>query len=145
MFLQAMAAARHADVLTDGYLVVPRIHIYERAYLAALGDDTTWLAARDDLGLGQYARADAEALTHNDFMVIAFSQVTGLDYRDFFAMWGIAISAAADAQVAAYTFPAVARAFFAMGPADHVQGALSTRNEMFTRIIIDGTTVWPLP
>jgi hypothetical protein len=78
-------------------------------------------------------------------MVIAFSQVTGLDYRDFFAMWGIAISAAADAQVAAYTFPAVARAFFAMGPADHVQGALSTRNEMFTRIIIDGTTAWPLP
>lgn len=145
MFLQAMAAARHADALTDGYLVVPRIHIYERAYLAALADDTTWMAARDGLGLSTFARADAEALTHNDFMVIAFSQVTGLDYRDFFAMWGIAISAAADAQVAAYAFPAVARAFFALGPADHVQGAISTRNASFTRIVIDGTTAWPLP
>ena len=145
MFLQAMAAARRADVLTDGYLVVPRIHIYERAYLAALEDDTTWAAARDGLGLGMYARADAEALTDNDFMVIAFSQVTGLDYRDFFTMWGIAISAAADAQIGAYAFPAVERAFFAMGPADHVQGALSTRNAMFTRIVIDGSTAWPLP
>ncbi len=145
MLLQAMAAARHADVLTDGYLVVPRIHIYARANLAAREDHPEEAAARDDLGLGTYARADAEALTNNDFMALAMSRVTELDYRDFFAMWGIEVTAAASAQIEAWSYPAVERAFFALGPADHVQGAISTRNEDFTRIVIDGTTAWPLP
>ena len=143
-YLQAMAAARYADVLDNGYHIVPRVHILERAFLAARADDVTWMASRDAIGMGAITHAQAESLSDNDFMAIAMSFATGLDYRDFFAMWGVAISAEADAQIAAYASPAVPRAFFALDENSHKEGALTTRLAAYTRLPIDGTTVWPL-
>lgn len=141
ILMQAMAAAVHAGSMEDGYLIVPRVHILENAFEDARENDETWAAERDAVGFGRFAREEAMALSNNDFMAIAVSSVTGLDYRDFFAMWGVEVSATAQQQIADFGFPAVSRAFFALDVGDHVQGRLS--NAPADRIMIDGSTPWP--
>ncbi len=140
-YMQAMAAAVHAGNLADGYLIVPRVHILENAFEDALDDDTTWASARAGVGFSEYTRAQAMDISANDFMAIAMSSVTGLDYRDFFAMWGVALSSEAQAQIASFGFPVVPRAFFALDVGDHVRGTLS--NAPAGRIVLDGSTTWP--
>ena len=142
-FMQAMMSARDAGVLDDGYHVVPRIHLLNRAFDEARDDEAAWNAARAGLGFGSYSFAEATAIARNDYMLVALSFVTGLDYRDFFDMYGLATSAKAKAQVMGEGSPVVPRAFFALGPLGHNQGGLTTA--VVPKITIDGTTPWPLP
>lgn len=144
LFMQAMAAARHAGALDNGYHIVPRAHILDGAVDQAVRNEEDWLAAREALGFGLFSHAEAEAMGPNDFMAVTLALATGLDYRDFLAMWGIEISARASEQIAALDYPVVERAFFALGENDHTRGALSTNAADFTRIVIDGTSEWPL-
>ena len=121
-YLQAMAAARHADVISDGYLLIPRIHILHQVLKGATVDESTWASSRDNLGMGQLTLEDAKGLHNNDFMVLALSTAAGLDYTDFFDMFGVVITDAARAQVVAHGFPVVPRVFTAMEPVAHKMG-----------------------
>jgi len=144
-FMQAMMMARSKGKLANGYHVVPRIHLLNRAFAAARADMTKWDAARANLGFGSYSLAEATALSRNDYMLVALSYVTGLDYRDFFDMYGLATSAKAKAQVSGFGYPVVERAFFALGSLGHNHGALSTATASVQKITLDGTTAWPNP
>ena len=144
-FIQAMAAARHAGTLENGYHFVPRAHILDAAVDDALDDEETWLAQRDALGFGLFDFAQAQEMSPNDFIVVALSLATELDFRDYMAMWGFAISQQADEQVAALGLPSVERAFFAFEENDHTRGGVSTAQSNFVRLMVDGASVWPMP
>ncbi|HEX6243750.1 MAG TPA: ImpA family metalloprotease, partial [Polyangiales bacterium] len=104
-FMQAMLMARHKQKLSNGYHIVPRVHLVERAFREALKSPDTWNAQRSGLGFGQLSLEQAKVISNNEFMLIAMSFVTGLDYSDFFAMWGLAVGAPAKAQVESYGYP----------------------------------------
>lgn len=145
ILLQAMAAARHAGVITNGYHLIPRMHDLEWAVDAARVDDATWLARREVLGFGGYARAAIPAMTNADFFAIALCEAAGLDYRDFFAMWGVTLTTEAKAQIGARNYPVVPRAFYAFDENTHTHGGVISAAASVPRIVLDGTTAWPLP
>ena len=144
-FMQAMVAARKKNKLANGYHLVPRIHLIDWAFQEAVKSDAAWQAARERIGFGTLARGTAQALGNNDFMLVAMSYATELDYRDFFDMFGVQTSDQARDQVASFGFPSVGRSFFALGVTGHNHGAMSTRVNEFQELPIDGTTPWPLP
>ncbi|HSC89342.1 MAG TPA: ImpA family metalloprotease, partial [Polyangiaceae bacterium] len=144
-FMQAMLMAKSHGKLENGYHIVPRIHLLDRAYRSATANQEAWDAAKTGLGFASYTLEQAGDIGNNDFMLVAMSFVTGLDYRDFFDMWGLATSTQAKDQVAGFSLPVVERAFFALGPLGHNHGAMSTQHAEFQKITLDGTTAWPLP
>lgn len=143
-FFQFMMQARKKGLLQNGWHMMGRIHIVERAFNAALQNEATWEAEKAKFGFDKVAHADAKALTNNDFMAIAMSFASGLDSRDYMAMWGFRISAVADTQIATYSLPAAERSFFIINSADWVKGALTTRVDDFKKVAIDGVSAWSL-
>ncbi len=144
-YFQFMMQARKKGLVNNGWHMMGRIHIIDRNFNAALASQTAWDAAKARLGFDQIAYADAKVMSNNDFMAIAMSYTTGLDIRDYMAMWGFRIGAAANAQIASFGLPAAERAFFAIADADWVKGALTTRVDSFQKLAINGTSAWPLP
>jgi hypothetical protein len=144
-YTQLMMQVRQQGLLQNGWHMMGRIHIVDRAFNAAVKSQATWDAEKAKFGFGQVAFADAQSMSNNDFMVIAMSYTTGLDVRDLLAMWGFRISAFASAQVASFGLPTSERVFFAMKDTQWSDGALTTKVDTFKKITIDGTTPWPLP
>lgn len=142
-YVQFMMQARKRGLLQNGWHMMGRIHIVDRNFRTALASQAAWDAAKGKFGFDQVAFADAQAMTNNDFMAIAMSYTTGLDIRDYMAMWGFRISAVATTQIASYGLPPAERVFFAVPDSDWVKGALTTRVDSFTKITLNGTTAWP--
>jgi hypothetical protein len=143
-FMQAMMQARQKGLLTNGHHIIGRLHVIDRAFREAVKSQATWDADKAKFGFSQMAFADAQTLNNNDFMVVAMSFASGLDLRDYFAMWGFSVGSAAGAQVANFAYPVAERVFFAMTDKGWVEGALSTRVNSFQKLGINGTTAWPL-
>lgn len=150
MTIQMMMTAEHQGALQDGWHLLARLHILEREFRRVVESNNgdTWNSKRDSLGFSSYLLADAKDLIdknrvadiYNDWMVIAVSKVTGLDYRDYFSMWGQAYSAEASAQVASLNYPAAQRHFFITSPEGYCKGEGFDGNNL----PIDGGQVWPL-
>ena len=141
-YIQLMAAARHAGVVDNGYHLVPRLHILERAWRAAKDDPQAWEQARASIGMETVTQEQAAQLSPNDFIAMASSFAMGLDYTDLFDMWGVRMSAHARAQIAAHGLPTTQRVFFRIEGNEHKTGALSTSIQAVTRLPIDGATMW---
>jgi len=101
MIIQMMMAAEDLGALTDGWHLLARLHIIEREYQKAINDDALWATKRTGLGMEMYERLDAKAMGAEDWLLIAVSQATGRDFRNYFDTWGHSYSAQASAQVAA--------------------------------------------
>lgn len=142
-FMQAGMSARHAGVLENGYYIVPRLHLFDRALKNALQDAESWESTRDAIGWGTFSHEQAAGVSNNDFILVGLSWVTGLDFSDFFAMWGVETSLEAQAQVAEFGGPQVPRAFFALSDVDHSRAGLSTEFARIERLPIDGESTWP--
>ncbi|QIL91159.1 hypothetical protein GNX18_16265 [Microbulbifer sp. SH-1] len=112
LIIEMMMHAEEEGALTDGWNLIPRLHILERTFNAAKGNDTDWAAGKDALGFGSYTRTQANAIDNNDWLLITASRATGLDYRPYFDLIGQGYSAEADAQVASFGYEAVDRAFY---------------------------------
>ncbi|MXR70604.1 hypothetical protein GNT65_18260 [Shewanella sp. JBTF-M18] len=136
--LQTMVAAQKQGALQNGWHLLARLHILLREFERAQADEASWLAKRDQLGFGRFDLASAKAMSNNDFLMIAMSFSTGLDYRDFYQMWGLATSDAAKAQVASFAYPAVAKAIYVYAPGDYCFG-LDLQS-----VAVDGEQAWPL-
>ncbi|MEB4590957.1 ImpA family metalloprotease [Candidatus Thiothrix sp. Deng01] len=78
-----------------------KLSLMERIYSDALNNDANWNAVKGLLGFGSYTRTDASNISGNDFLYITASKLAGKDYSNYFAAWGIEISATARAQVVA--------------------------------------------
>lgn len=142
-FMQYMMQVRKKGLLSNGWHMIGRIHVIDRSFNEALKDQATWDSRKAAIGFGQMAFADAKLMSNNDFMAIAMSYTTGLDIRDYMAMWGFRISDSAASQIASFNLPAAERVYFAMANNAWVKGALTTRVDTFPMLKIDGTTTWP--
>ncbi|QYK13828.1 ImpA family metalloprotease [Shewanella rhizosphaerae] len=136
--LQTMIAAQKQGALQNGWHLLARLHILLREFERAQADEASWLAKRDQLGFGSFDLASAKALSNNDFLMIAMSFSTGLDYRDFYQMWGLATSDAAKAQVASFAYPAVPKSIYVYAPGDYCYGL------DLQAVAVDGEQAWPL-
>lgn len=145
IYLQTMMMARSKGTLTNGFHMMGRIHAVERTFNAAKVNQTEWDTKKSTFGFSTVSYTNAQSMSNNDFMAIAMSFTTGMDLTDYFDMWGLKVSPFAVTQIKSYGFPVTERAFFALKDTQWVEGALSTKNSLLTKINIDGTTPWPLP
>ncbi|MGJ8654725.1 MAG: ImpA family metalloprotease [Opitutaceae bacterium] len=139
MLIQMMMVAEHEGALEDGWNMYPRLHMLYREFGRSDDDDAVWLTKRDNLGFSTYTRTEARDTNNVDWMVIAISYVTGLDYRGFFEMYGYLPTAKADAQVASFGYN-VAPQIFCLSTADGY-GRGQGFNDMV--LPVDGAQVWP--
>ena len=140
MTIQMMMTAEHQGALADGWHLLARLHILEREFNRARSDATTWDAKKTSLGFSSYSKAEADAISSNDWMVIAVSKVTGMDYRDYFSMWGQAYSTKANDQVVAFNHATAERRFFITSPNGYCKGEGFDGNYL----PVDGNQTWPL-
>ncbi len=140
MTIEMMMTAQYQGVLQDGWHLLARLHILERAFNKALSSETNWLATRDRLGFSDYTLTEAQAISNNDWLVISISWGSDLDYRDYIRMWGLDFSAKASSQVAGFDYPVAQRRFFISSPTGYCRG------EGFdgVNLPVDGAQVWPL-
>ncbi len=83
--------------------------------------------------------AEIEQIDNNDWLLIAISYVTQMDYRDYLQMWAIPYSAKAAAQVETLNFTSVERKYYHSEPREYCLGL--DRYELS----IDGVQSWDLP
>lgn len=140
MTIQMMMTAEHQGALADGWHLLARLHILEREFNRARSDATTWDVKKTSLGFSSYSKAEADAINNNDWMVIAVSKVTGMDYRSYFSMWGQAYSTKANDQVVAFNHAAAERRFFITSPNGYCKGEGFDGNYL----PVDGNQTWPL-
>lgn len=115
-FIEMLMAAQEAGAVDQGWHLVGRLHLLEREFETANDDDGAWAAAKDGLGFSSFTRQEASALSNNDFLLLAMGSIAQLDYRDWFDLWGLEVSAGADAEMAGRGYPSVARVFYAAEP-----------------------------
>jgi hypothetical protein len=94
----------------DGWELFTLQYLLDRNMSANSGN---WASVAAGYGFGTYASYPSN-MNGNDFMLVSSSFLIGRDMRPVFKLWGITVSAAADAQVAAYNLPAAAQLFFPM-------------------------------
>ncbi|WP_430460230.1 ImpA family metalloprotease [Thalassolituus sp. LLYu03] len=138
IYIEMMMAAQAQGALTDGWMLLPRLHILDREFSAAVGNDTNWDAKKAALGFASFTRSEASALSNNDWLIIALSKVTGRDMREYLRMWGFAASDAVSAQVASMSLTPMSKTFYASGGAEFCKGLDKPS------VAIDGTSAWPL-
>ncbi|GIU41186.1 hypothetical protein TUM3794_21190 [Shewanella colwelliana] len=136
--LQTMVAAQKLGALQNGWHLLARVHILLREFERAKADDATWLAKRASIGFDSFSLQSAKNISNNDFLMIAMSYSTHLDYRDFYQMWGLATTDAAKAQVASFGYPLVPKSVYVYAPGDYCYGL------DLQAVPVDGTQAWPL-
>ncbi|WP_228288042.1 ImpA family metalloprotease [Thiothrix subterranea] len=153
MTIQMMMTAEHQGALQDGWHLLARLHILEREFDRAINSsEAIWDAKKASLGFANYSKKEIlgekdatgkviiPPISNNDWMVIAVSKVTGMDYRDYFSMWGQAFSAKANDQVVAFNHSAAERRFFVTSPNGYCKGEGFDGNNL----PVTGSQVWPL-
>lgn len=141
MTIQMMMAAQNQGALLDGWHLLARLHILEREFNRALANETTWEAKKISLGFSNYTFTEAQAISNNDWLVIALSYVTGLDYRHYIRLWGQTFTTKADAQVAGFGYAAVAAQFFVSSATGYCKGGGFNGQ----KLPLDGTSQWITP
>ena len=120
--------------------VYTKLYIMDRILSDAVKDttDMKWKAVKDKLGFSSYSRSDANSLNGNDFMYLAVSNIAGKDYSRYFQAWGIEVSAAAKAQIAANNITESVPAVFY-----YVNNELpADMPSLADAIPLDGTSAW---
>ena len=138
MTIQMMMAGQAQGSLTNGWYLLARLHILERDFYTAARNDEQWEAMKANLGLASYTRAEAHAMSNNDWMNIATSVALQKDMREFLAMWGLPASQAANDQVAALSLPAMNKVFYAADGADFCKGLDKTP------VAVSASMAWPV-
>ncbi len=137
--IQMMMSAEDNGALIDGWHLLARLHIIERAYQQAVKDDDKWLATKAGIGMSLYERATAKAMNPEDWLLIAVSHATGFDYRAYFNAWGHQYTPAAAAQVAAFSLPSMPVNYYVSSAEGYCQGQGFDGN----KLPLDGSSAWP--
>ena len=137
MTIQMMMAAQAEGVLGNGWHLLARLHVIERAFRKADNNDADWLSARSGLGFGGYSRNEARSLSNDDWMLIALSHATGRDMRAFLTTWGLGASQTARDHVAGFGFPVMPVQFFLADKDNYCLGLDKPA------VPIDGAQIWP--
>lgn len=139
VFIQIMMQAQSQGVISNGWHLLGRLHIVEREFNRIKADETLWLANRDKIGFSSYSRDEANDISNNDWLLIAFSTVAERDMREYLDMWGFSFSDKAKSEVSAKSLSAMPLSYFASSGAGYCLDEFAHRE-----IPVDGLTVWPL-
>jgi len=136
-YIQMMMAVENQGVLQDGWHLWARLHMFEREFNRADDHDTNWDAKKANLGMPNLTREQAKSLGNNDWMVLALSFISGHDFRDFFDLYGIAITSAATTQLDTLAYPILTASFYGADGSDFCFG--------LDKVVlpIDGISAWP--
>jgi hypothetical protein len=118
-YIQLMIALQHQGALQDGWMLMPRLHILERNFNAAVRSDAEWQQKRQALGFGNYSRQQAQALNNNDWLHIAISVAAQRNVSSFLQAWGLKASATAMQQVDALALETLQPRFYAVENRDY--------------------------
>jgi hypothetical protein len=141
----------NGTTLKDGFDIFTLVYAGARTLRDAGRDDVTWMASRDKLGFGLFARTgdatygggDVRDIPGNDYLLVMLSFVTGLDFRPYFADLGVRYSDLASSQVDAHIASGKVKGPISSSLVvldDDLPGAdLST----ITTVTPDGTAPWP--
>ncbi len=140
IMIQMLAATEHENILSDGWMLLPRLHLITRAFQAADNNDETWIEGRDKIGFDSMTRAAALALTDEEWLMIAASHATSRNMSNYFEMWGAILSPAAKDHVSALSLPQMPTQFYAMGEKDHCYAKLGDS----IAVPVDGSATWPI-
>lgn len=139
--IQAMMHTQKMGKLNNGWHLLARLHILEREIRRAKSD---WDAKKFSLGFSTYSLDEFNDMRANDWLLISFSYAAGLDFRDYLTMMGMEYSDKASAQVASFSYTAVAKEFFVSTPRGYCEsndtyGAFLNKSTLS----VDGTSIWP--
>ncbi|MGX1925298.1 ImpA family metalloprotease [Vibrio sp. NH-7] len=137
--IQIMMQAENQGVVNNGWHLLGRLHILEREFNRLKSDDELWLASRANIGFASYSRDEANAISNNDWLLIAFSTITSRDMRQYLDMWGFSFSDKAKQEVIAKSLQSMPLSYFATSGTGYCRDEFAK-----TEIPVDGTTVWPL-
>lgn len=132
---QLMMAAQDLGLLENGYHLLARQHILDREFNVADDNDNAWAAKREGLGFGAFSRAEARALSNNDWNLIALSHALDRDISDWLELWGFELSDAAKLAVADKT--KLPTDLYVAQPTDHCTGFPTQK------LPADGQQTWP--
>ena len=136
--LQMMVAAQKHGALENGWHLLARVHILLREFERAKADEQTWQQKRAQLGFDQFSLDAAQKISNNDFLMVAMSYSTQLDYRQLYQMWGLATTQAAQSQVSSFGYTAVAKQVYIYAPGDYCKSL------DLQPVAVDGVSPWPL-
>ncbi len=139
MFIQMMMAAEDVGALQDGWHLLARLHLLEREYQRAIGNDNDWQSTRANLGMSMFDRQSARDLSKEDWLLIMVSHASGYNFTDYFQMWSHDFTDAAAAQVAAMGYPLMPRHYYVSSGDGYCRG------EGFDgrKLPVDGQQAWP--
>ena len=109
-----------------------------REFERAKGSEELWLQQRAQLGFSLFSLDSAKSISNNDFLMVAMSFSTKLDYRELYQMWGLATTQLAKEQVACFNFTVIDRKVYVYNPGDYCLG-LDLQG-----VAVDGVSPWPL-
>ncbi|MGF1736025.1 ImpA family metalloprotease [Photobacterium satsumensis] len=122
IYVQMMMAAQAQGVLQDGWHLLARLHILEREFNRAKKNESEWSLNRNNLGFGQYSYDEIKSISNNDWLAVAISYVTRLDYGNYLNMWGLSVSEKAQLQLAAHDFTDVIIQYYQADGNDYCYG-----------------------
>jgi hypothetical protein len=110
LVIEMMMHAEEKGKLINGWHLIPRLHLLELAFKNTA--DADWDTAKTNLGFSGFTKNAVKNMTNNDWLLIAASYVTELDYRLFFDLFEIDYTTEAGAQVATFGFDPVEQAYY---------------------------------
>ncbi len=137
--IQMMMSAEDNGALQDGWHLLARLHIIERAYQQSVNDDDKWQSTKAGLGMSLYERAAAKDMNAEDWLLIAVSHATGFDYRAYFDAWGHQYTPDAANQVVALSLPSMPVNYYVSSAEGYCQGQGFDGN----KLPLDGAAAWP--
>jgi len=111
--IQAMMYVQKMNKLEDGWHLLTRIHLLERAINSSKDD---WDNQKENIGFSEYSLDEFNNLSKNDWLLVSYSFASTLDFRPFFDMYGIEYSTKAYDQIESFSYEAVAKKFFVSTP-----------------------------
>lgn len=112
LVIQMMMHAQDKGKLANGWHLIARLHLLDKAFAEADNDEASWEAKKAALGFSTYTLEDTKNMDNNDWLLIAASYATGLDYRPYLDLMGLRYSSKANTQLSAFGYAAVDKAFF---------------------------------
>ncbi len=137
IMVQMYAMAQNQGALSNGWHLVPRLHIILNEFNANKGNADNWNAIKANIGFNNYTNEEADAMSQNDFLAIAMSHATKLNYLPLYQLWGLTVTDKAKQQVNDTGYPVVPEQVFVFEGDGYCYGLdLDT-------VEVDGEQSWP--
>ncbi|WP_176309553.1 ImpA family metalloprotease [Vibrio vulnificus] len=138
IYIQMMMAAQQQGILQDGWHLLGRLHLIEREFNRLKGSVELWDARKESIGFSQYSLDEANAISNNDWLLVALSYITERDMREYLNMWGFTFSDKAKQQVITHNHPVMPLNYFVSSNTGYC-----TTDFAKQFVPVDGVTAWP--